>query len=75
MTGPMDENSDPYKREDHRQIQEKPKQDKMGKLKREVEFLEKGMQRVRAKLQKPMARPYTNTLYQNGRTKTKTMSR
>ena len=48
----MDEDSDPYKGEDYRHIQEKPKIDKMGKLKRELEFLERKMQRVKTKLQK-----------------------
>ena len=32
MTGPMDEDSDPYKWEDYRLLQEKTKIDKMGKL-------------------------------------------
>ena len=37
---------------DYRHIQENLKIDKMGKLKRELEFLERGMQRVQTKLQK-----------------------
>ena len=56
ITGPMDEDNDPYKRWDHRHIQEKTKIDKMGKLKREVEFLERGMQILRTKLQKRILR-------------------
>ena len=52
MTGHMDEVSDPYKEDDYRYIQNKPKIDKMGKLKRELEFLKRGMQRVKTELQK-----------------------
>ena len=52
MTGPLDEGSDPYKRENYRHMQEKPKIDKMGKLKREIKFYKRGMQRVKTKLQK-----------------------
>ena len=44
MTGLMDKDSDPYKQENYKQIQEKPEIDKMVKLKRELEFLERGMQ-------------------------------
>ena len=40
------------KRGDYRYIQEEPQIDIMGKLRREVEFIEKGMHRVRTKLQK-----------------------
>ena len=39
----MDKDSDLYKREDYRHIQEKPEIDKISKLKKEVEFLERGM--------------------------------
>ena len=53
MTYPKDKDSDPYKQEDFRHIQEKPKIDKMGKLRGELEFLERGMQKVKTKLQKP----------------------
>ena len=52
MTDLMDKDSNPCKREDYRHIQEKLKIDKMGKFKRELEFLERGMQRVKTKLQK-----------------------
>ena len=52
MTYPKDEDSDPYKQDNYGHIQEKPKIDEMGKLKREIEFLEIGMQRVKTKLQK-----------------------
>ena len=66
MTGPKDEDSDPYKWEDYGHKQEKPKVDKMGKLKRELEFLERGMQRVKTKLQKllqdPMLTPSSSTV-------------
>ena len=47
MTYPRDEDSDPYKQVGYRSIQEIPKIDKMGKLKRELEFLERGLQRVK----------------------------
>ena len=43
MTYPRDKDSDPFKQEDYRDIQEKPKIIKPGKLKRELEFLERGM--------------------------------
>ena len=42
----------PYKMQDYRHVQEEPKLDQMGKFRREVDFLERGMQRVRIKLQK-----------------------
>ena len=57
MTGPTDKDSDPYKREDYRHIQKKPKIDKMDKLKREVEFSERGMQIVWTKLHKVQQDP------------------
>ena len=46
----MDEGSDIYQLKDYRQIQEEPNIDKMSKLRRKVEFLERGMQRGRTKL-------------------------
>ena len=48
----MDEDSDCYKREGCRLIQEEPKIDKVGKFWRKVVFLENGMQRGRTKIQK-----------------------
>ena len=48
----MDKGTDPYKREDYRRIEEEQKIAQMGKLRRKVEFLERGMQRVRTRLQK-----------------------
>ena len=47
---PIDKVSDPYKRKDYRYKQEEQKIDKMDKLRTEVEFLERGMKRVRTKL-------------------------
>ena len=52
IRGPMDKDSNPYKSEDYRHIQKKPKIDKMGNLKRGLELLEGGMQKVKTKLQK-----------------------
>ena len=51
------EGSNPNQREDYRHIPEEPKIDQMGNLKTEVEFLERRMQRVRTKLQKPQQVP------------------
>ena len=42
MMYPQDEECDPYKQEYYRQMQEKPKIEKMDKLKRELNFLERG---------------------------------
>ena len=71
MRDVMDKGSGPCKREDYRYTQEEQKIDKMDKLRREEEFVEKGMQRPGAKLQKTTVKPYSNTLYEYGRTKTK----
>ena len=52
MIDPMYICSDTYQMKDYRNVQEEPKFNKMSKLRREVDFLEKGMQRVRMKLKK-----------------------
>ena len=51
MTYPQDEDSDPYKQEYYWHLEEKPKI-KIGKLKRELKFLERGVQQMKTKLQK-----------------------
>ena len=70
MTYPKDKDSDPYKEEDYRYIQEKPKIDKIGELKRELKLLERGMQTIKTKLQKLQHNPNFNTLHGCGRNKT-----
>ena len=47
MTYPQDEDCDHYKQECYSQMQEKPKLEKIGTLKRELKFLERNVQRVR----------------------------
>ena len=47
---PMDKGSDTYQIKYYSDMQEEPKSDKMSKLRREVEFLEREMQRARTKL-------------------------
>ena len=65
MRYPQDEDSNPYKQEHYRQRQEKQKSEKMGKLQRELKFLQRNVQRVRTKLQKlqhdPSLTPSTST--------------
>ena len=66
MRYPQDEDCNPYKQEDYRPMQEKPKIEKMGKLKRELKFIERNVQRVRTKIQKlqhnPTLTPSTSTV-------------
>ena len=54
---PMDEGSDTFQTKYYRHMQEEMKTDKMSKLRREVEFVERGMQRVRTKLKKSQQDP------------------
>ena len=44
MIDPMDKGSATYQMKVNRRMQEEPKCDKMSKLRKEVEFLERGMQ-------------------------------
>ena len=70
---PRDEDSDTYQLKDYRHMQEEAKINKMSKLRREVEFLERGMQWVRTKFRKLKQDPTLNTFHMCSRTKTKTV--
>ena len=51
MTYPRDEVTGPYKQEEDQNLQNKLKIDQLDQLKRESEFLEREMERVKTKLQ------------------------
>ena len=70
MTDPIAEGSDTYQMKDYKHMQDESKIDKMSKLRREVEFLEREMQRVRTKLKRLQKDP-TNIFHAYSRTKTK----
>ena len=52
MKNPKYKASDPYKYKDYRHTEEKPKINNIGQIKRELEFIEGEMQRVKTTLQK-----------------------
>ena len=62
----MDKIYDTCKIKDYRQMQEEIKTDKMSKWRKEIEFLERGMQRVRTKFkrlrQEPTPVPFTSKI-------------
>ena len=61
MTDLMDENYDTCQIRDHRQMQKEIKTDKMSTLRKEIEFLERAMQRVRTKLKRLQQDPTPST--------------